>query len=272
MIESFRNSFLEMIYEFDENLKHIDKESQITVTNSMEKEGFTDIEADLSNAEIMALINNTFDPNIDFDEKLHASLSENLVYQHQLLYVNMLLSNKGYCIPKDFCKLFKCFGGPINTLVQQDVHEFSSLLFDEIERLIKIGNQSNLLNNVFGGELCHQLTSLEYNKPFESESYERFLNLSLPINNFGTLYNALDDYVKGEKMTEDNAYYCEKYGQKIEVMNRCALKSLPKILLITLKRFDFDNRTFQRIKLNDFFAFPLEIDMKRWTRDYIEKN
>ena len=270
MIESFRTNFLETTYEIEkceENLKHNDKESQITVTNSMEKD------ADLSNAEITALNNQTvttFNPNSNFDDRIHNSLCENLVYQHQLLYCNMQLGNKGYIAPKDFCKLFKAFGGPINTSVQQDVHEFSSLLFDEIERIIKFGNNSKLLDNIFGGKLCHQLVSLEYDKPFKSERDERFLSLSLGINDLRTLYDALDDYVKEEVMDEDNKYYCEEYDQKIEVMNKCALKSLPKILLITLKRFGYDNTTFQRIKLNDYFEFPQEIDMKRWTKDYIE--
>jgi hypothetical protein len=59
-------------------------------------------------------------------------------------------------VPTDFCKSFKAFGGPINSAVQQDVHEFSSLLFDEIERIIKDGNNSDLLDMIFGGKLCHQ--------------------------------------------------------------------------------------------------------------------
>jgi hypothetical protein len=106
--------------------------------------------------------------------------------------------------------------------------------------------------------------------PYKSEQIERFLSLSLGISNCRTLYDAFDDYVKGEKMDGDNKYYCEKYDTKIEVMNRSSITSLPKILLITLKRFGYDQKTYQRRKLNDYFEFPLEIDMKRWTKEWID--
>lgn len=39
--------------------------------------------------------------------------------------------------------------------------------------------------------------------------------------------------------------------------------------MITLKRFGYDNKTYQRVKLNDYFEFPLEIDMKKWTKESI---
>lgn len=39
-------------------------------------------------------------------------------------------------------------------------------------------------------------------------------------------------------------------------MKRCSIKSLPNTLVITLKRFEFDYNTFQRVKVNDYFEFP----------------
>lgn len=39
------------------------------------------------------------------------------------------------------------------------------------------------------------------------------------------------------------------------------IKKLPPILTITLNRYTFDYERMQRVKLNDRFEFPLEIEM-----------
>ncbi len=40
------------------------------------------------------------------------------------------------------------------------------------------------------------------------------------------------------------------------------IKSLPSILVFTLSRFDFDYERMDRVKLNDFFRFDLEMNLK----------
>ena len=46
---------------------------------------------------------------------------------------------------------------------------------------------------------------------------------------------------------------------------RSTIKALPICLPIHLKRFDLDYETFQTIKLNERFEFPLEINMFPYT-------
>ena len=43
-------------------------------------------------------------------------------------------------------------------------------------------------------------------------------------------------------------------------------------IIIHLKRFEFDFLTFQNKKLNDYLKFPLELNLKKWTRAYIRLN
>lgn len=45
------------------------------------------------------------------------------------------------------------------------------------------------------------------------------------------------------------------------------MKDLPDNLIFHLKRFDFNIRTMQRNKINDYFAFPLTLDMMPYTVD-----
>jgi ubiquitin carboxyl-terminal hydrolase 34 len=51
--------------------------------------------------------------------------------------------------------------------------------------------------------------------------------------------------------------------------NRACLKDIPDNLIFHLKRFDFNLRTMQRSKINDFFAFPDKIDMRPYTIDHL---
>lgn len=41
----------------------------------------------------------------------------------------------------------------------------------------------------------------------------------------------------------DNAYACEECDKKVNAIKRQCLKKLPNILIIVLKRFDFDYET-----------------------------
>lgn len=47
------------------------------------------------------------------------------------------------------------------------------------------------------------------------------------------------------------------------------MKDIPDHLIFHLKRFDFSLRTLQRSKINDYFAFPHEIDMRPYTIDQL---
>lgn len=44
---------------------------------------------------------------------------------------------------------------------------------------------------------------------------------------------------------------------------------MPNILVITLKRFEFDYETQSRSKLNDYFEFPFELDMHKYSASYL---
>lgn len=40
---------------------------------------------------------------------------------------------------------------------------------------------------------------------------------------------------------------------------------MPNTLIISLKRFEFDYNHMQRLKVNDYFEFPTELNLKKWT-------
>ena len=42
-------------------------------------------------------------------------------------------------------------------------------------------------------------------------------------------------------------------------------------MLMTLKRFEFDFDTMQRVKVNDYFEWPMDLDMSPYTQEYLAK-
>lgn len=38
-------------------------------------------------------------------------------------------------------------------------------------------------------------------------------------------------------------------------------------MIITLKRFEFDFNSMIKVKINDYFEFPMEISLYKWTKE-----
>ena len=69
----------------------------------------------------------------------------------------------------------------------------------------------------------------------------------------------------------DNMYLCDKCDKKVPTLKRQSIKKLPNIMLIVLKRFEFDYETMNKNKLNDYCEFPLKLDMTQYTQGYLKK-
>ena len=69
----------------------------------------------------------------------------------------------------------------------------------------------------------------------------------------------------------DNAYLCAKCDKKVDTLKRTCIKELPKYLIISLKRFEFDFDRMVRVKVNDYCEFPLELDMLPYTQEGLQR-
>jgi len=72
-----------------------------------------------------------------------------------------------------------------------------------------------------------------------------------------TIYDCLDEYCKIEILDNENAWYNENTNKKENVNKNLIFWSLPEILIIDLKRWDFfneykKNNTYVDIPINDF--------------------
>ena len=122
----------------------------------------------------------------------------------------------------------------------------------------------------FGGNYVDELSFECGHKRYNEFFYN---SIQLDIKGFGNLYESLDNYIKIETMEGDNKINCDICNEKKSCNKRQIFKNLPNILLIVLKRFEFDYDNMIKYKLNDYFEFPMILDMKKYLiEDSKEKN
>ena len=128
----------------------------------------------------------------------------------------------------------------------------------------EFGNNYSEFIKIFFGTQVSLLRSIETNQILSIKP-EPFLVLNLPLpklnntedKNFITIYDCLDEYCKIEILDNDNAWYNENTNKKENVNKNLIFWSLPEILIIDLKRWDFfneykKNNTYVDIPINDF--------------------
>jgi ubiquitin C-terminal hydrolase len=95
------------------------------------------------------------------------------------------------------------------------------------------------------------------------------IDLSIPPElKSPSLMDCFDHYVKGETLEGENAWYNESVGKKQEIHKVTAFWNLPKILVISLKRFSTDGKR----KLMHLVNFPLEnLNLSKYVKGYNAK-
>ena len=63
------------------------------------------------------------------------------------------------------------------------------------------------------------------------------------MKNKKTVEESLANFVEGEMLEGNNAYMCEKCDKLVPTLKRVSIKRLPNILILVLKRFEFDFET-----------------------------
>ena len=151
---------------------------------------------------------------------------------------------------------------------QHDSQEFIRiLLFDILEKILYDTPFNNIINNIYKVNFisymeCDHCRNLK--KKIESEYV-----LNLTIMNINNLKESLYSSFGLEEIIDD--YKCEKCEQKVKLKKWSKIISLPNYINFGLNRFTFDLNTLERVKLNNKFEFPLEINMKEFC-DINEKN
>ena len=141
------------------------------------------------------------------------------------------------------------------------------MIFDKVETCN--ADAKHMLKEHFAGNLVNQIKSLDGAKPYTSEREEPFYVLPLDVRGKTSIYESLDAFVQAETLSGDNQYELPS-GEKVDAAKRVFIKSLPKHLIVHLKRFEFDFTTMTKKKVNDYCSFPMELDMEPYTQKGVE--
>ena len=187
-----------------------------------------------------------------------------VLFELQLLFSALKVYESQYYDPSSFV-----IANKLNFYEQMDADEYFGIFIDKIESDIKnlYPNESenkykDLFRFFFGIKALDELKFVDCNHKRYNEFF--YNNIQLEVKGFNNLDSSMKNYFKTEIMDGENKINCEECNMKRTCHKRQIFKSLPNILVINLKRFEFDYNTMLKSKLNNYFEFPFELDMKEY--------
>ncbi|KAK8486160.1 hypothetical protein V6N11_019983 [Hibiscus sabdariffa] len=195
------------------------------------------------------------------------SVEPDVLNQHPVLdqlarlFVQLHASKMAFIDSAPFIKTLELDNG-----VQQDSHEFLTLLFSLLERCLsdsKVPMARTIVQDLFRGSVSHVTTCSKCGKDSEASSkMEDFYELELNVKGLKTLDESLTDYLSVEELHGDNQYFCESCNTRVDASRSIKLRTLPDVLNFQLKRYDFLQKTTSKKKITSVFSFPGKLDMR----------
>ena len=188
---------------------------------------------------------------------------KNALYQLKKVFYSLRYLQTNYYTPTSFVENFD--NEKLDPKIQMDIFEFFCNFLEKIEKRLKNTLNENLLNYFFMGI---QNDILSFEKPCQHHriNQSKFYTIQLQVQNKFNLYESLDSFIEGEKMDGDNCIFCEKCNRKMPAVKSQNFQELPRILIFVLKRFEFNYNTMQKFKINDYYEFPLELNMNKYVQ------
>ncbi len=201
--------------------------------------------------------------------KFKSGLKKSVVFALQELFGFLKYSKRRAAWPSTFIENYRGFdGNRINVHEQMDAQEFLNFLFDRAENELKGTVAEKLLKEEFCGKQVNQIICQKCG--YVSENPEPIYALPAQIQNHSRLEECLESHVKGEYLQGANAYRCVRCDDKVKALKRSCFTTLPHTLMIHLKRFEFNLENMSRIKINDEMSFPIDLDMTKYCKEYLD--
>lgn len=137
--------------------------------------------------------------------------------------------------------------------MQHDVHELNRILFDRIEKQLRGTPVHGLINRLYRGTVVNRILCKSCGH--KSEREEEFLDLSLVVGDFANVEESLASSVTDEELSGDNMYECSGCKKKVDALKGARIRSVPPVLILSLSRFEYDKRTWQRVKNSKVLFF-----------------
>lgn len=163
-----------------------------------------------------------------------------------------------------------------DVFAEHDVSEFSKLLIQAFRDSLDTKNIEffNWLTDLSEGTLSQYILCETCGS--KSVRQEKFSEINLIIKNewenlyFKKLENSFIETIKPIKLYAENAYFCDTCHSKQNAEKGLEYTEFPKVLVFNLSRFVFDLEVLQRKKLDEYFEFPLVLDLSKFKETYKE--
>jgi ubiquitin carboxyl-terminal hydrolase 7 len=147
---------------------------------------------------------------------------------------------------------------------QHDVQELNRILCDRLEEKMKGTRVEGTVNRLFEGHTLNYIDCI--NIDYKSQRKEAFQDLQLDVKGCADIYASFDKYCEVETLEGDNKYDAEGHGKQ-DARKGVLFESLPPVLSLHLKRFEYDFVKDVMIKINDRYEFPEELDLDKMQPD-----
>lgn len=157
-------------------------------------------------------------------------------------------------------ELTKSFGWTaVDSFTQHDVQELDRVLLDNLQTKMKGTKAEGTVEKLFQGKIRNFIKCVDIE--FESNREESYFDLSLNVKGCPDIMNSFEKYVEVEMLDGSNKYHAEGHGLQT-AKKGCMFISLPPILHLQLKRFEYDPTRDAMVKVNDRYS-PLPTPIQR---------
>lgn len=142
-----------------------------------------------------------------------------------------------------------------------EVDDMAILVYKKIKDTFE--RQFSEIANMFYGVQVSRIQSVQTQQT-ESQTPEVYYLLDMPVlSRRCTLYECFDKYVEKETLDGDNKWYNEKTESYEEVYKSMVFWSFPDVLVICLKRIQYDGR-----KNTELVEYPITLDLRSYVAGY----
>lgn len=119
---------------------------------------------------------------------------------------------------------------------------------------------TSFLVDLLQGQLQSSLTCMRCGH--RSRRFDPFLYLSLPVTwKMSRITHAITKYLEEEVLTGDERWFCTRCKCKVDARKKIDLWKLPPVLVLHLKRFEFDSRSGNFRKIDRALRTPEMLDL-----------
>ncbi|KAK5858708.1 hypothetical protein PBY51_002829 [Eleginops maclovinus] len=141
-----------------------------------------------------------------------------------------------------------------NVYEQQDAAEY----FEKI-----LAKTSDGASKIFHGQLTHKTICSSCRT--ETSAAGPFWHLPLALvdsdsQNY-SMVTGIEDYFRESSLIGENQLYCEKCDGKSDATTKCVIEHPPEVLMLLLKRFEFDYYSMTYVKINCTVDVPCSLQI-----------